>query len=147
MVHRGLTLSTLLWSFSYDKVSAHLEFSNFLNGNAVLQLFLFMKLKYKPVNISYIEEQFRWVYVQRGCFLMSHIHFYLVQIYTIEISINGNINNITKSLWGHYTVICTSPRLEKYWWAFLHGIHGGTVYIWVQCIALVNETYIFIKYL
>lgn len=56
--------------------------------------FLFMKLKYKPMNIFYIEEEFRWVYVQRGCFLMSHMHFYLVQIYTLQLNINGNINNI-----------------------------------------------------
>lgn len=45
---------------------------------------------------------------------MSHMYFYLVQIYTIELNINGNINNVTKSLWGQYTVIHTSPGLEKY---------------------------------
>lgn len=58
MMHRGLTLSTLLWFFSHDKISAHLQFSNFLNGNVVLQFFFFVKLKYKPMSIFYIEEQF-----------------------------------------------------------------------------------------
>lgn len=43
----------------------------------------------------------------------TKIHFYLVQIYILELNINGNINNITKSLWGHYTVICTSKYCTK----------------------------------
>lgn len=59
MMCRGFTLSTVLWCFSHDKVSTHLEISNFLNGNAVLKFFLFMKLKYQSISIFYREEQFR----------------------------------------------------------------------------------------
>lgn len=41
----------------------------------------------------------------------TKIHFYLVQIYIIELSINGNVNNI--NLWSRYTVTRTSIKEEK----------------------------------
>lgn len=117
MVYESSTLSSLLWllftwwGFPASGLQPLSQWERI-----VLKSVLFIKLKYKLRNVFSIEEQFWGVYVQKACLLTpwnTKIHFYLVQIYIVELNINGNINNITKSPCSHYTVIHTCIKADK----------------------------------